>query len=124
MPFGLGKKKTSKISHKTKTTSFISESTTLEGTLKVKGGLRIDGRFTGRLESDSLIILGNTAQVNADIKTENLISSGQVVGDVISRNNVQISLPGSVKGAIQTRELIMENGVYFEGSCQIIKSQP
>ena len=106
-----------------KTTSFISEGTTMEGVLEVKGGIRIDGRFKGTIHSDSVVIMGDTAQVNADIVAAVVVSSGKVEGDILSETQVQVSLPGSVKGSIQTRELILEKGVYFEGSCQIIEPE-
>jgi cytoskeletal protein CcmA (bactofilin family) len=34
---------------------------------------------------------------------------------------VQLSLPGSVKGSIRTRELVLEKGVFFDGSCTIVE---
>jgi len=107
----------------TKTTSFISEGTVLEGILEVKGGIRIDGRVKGAIHSDSVVILGDTARVNADIIAAVVVSSGKVEGDIHSETQVQVSLPGSLKGSIRTRELILEKGVFFEGSCQIIEPE-
>ena len=106
-----------------KTTSFISEGTVLEGVLEVKGGIRIDGALKGTIHSDSVVILGDTAQVQANIVAAVVVSSGKVEGDIHSETQVQVNLPGSVKGSIRTRELILEKGVFFEGSCQIIEPE-
>lgn len=106
-----------------KTTSFLGESTELEGHLMVKGGLRIDGRLKGRLTSESAVILGDSAHVAADITAQALISSGRVEGDINAAEHVHCSLPGSVKGSIRTRELILDKGVFFDGSCRIIEPE-
>lgn len=106
-----------------KTTSFLGEGTELEGRLEVKGGLRIDGKLKGSIHSGSVVTLGDTADVQADIHARAVISSGHVEGDIVSAEHVQLSLPGSVKGSIQTRELVLEKGVFFDGSCTITEPE-
>ena len=103
-----------------KTTSFVAEGTELAGTLTVKGGIRIDGRVKGDIHSDSVVFLGASARVNANIHAKAVISSGKITGDIASAQQVEISNPGSIKGSIGTRELTLERGVYFDGSCKII----
>lgn len=106
-----------------KTTSFLGENTSLEGHLTVQGGLRIDGELKGSLHSESVVILGDTARVQADIHARALISSGHVEGDIHSSEHVHFTLPGSVKGSIETQELLLEKGVFFDGSCKIIEPE-
>lgn len=104
-----------------KTTSFLGENTELIGNLSVKGGLRIDGKLKGSIESESAVIIGDHAHINANINARVVIASGRVEGDIHAQGHVQINLPGSMKGSIETQELIVEKGVYFDGSCQIIE---
>ena len=105
-----------------KTTSFLAEGTKLVGHLTIKGGIRIDGQISGEIESESAVFVGDTAQVNANIRAPVVISSGKIVGDISSSQQVQITQPGSVKGSIETPELILEKGVFFDGSCKIIET--
>lgn len=107
-----------------KTTSFLGENTELNGRLTVEGGLRIDGKLKGAIHSGSVVTLGENAHVEADIHARAVISSGRIEGDILSAEHVQVSLPGSVRGAIQTRELVLEKGVYFDGSCKIVEPEP
>ncbi|HKJ00127.1 MAG TPA: polymer-forming cytoskeletal protein [bacterium] len=102
-----------------KTTSFLGQGTELEGRLELRGGLRIDGKLKGSVLSGSVVTLGDTAHVEADIHARAVISSGRIEGDIVSAEHVQLSLPGSVKGSIHTRELVLEKGVFFDGSCKI-----
>ena len=106
-----------------KTTSFLGAGTELEGRLEVRGGLRIDGRLKGHIESGSVVTLGETAEVEADVHAQVVVSSGRVVGDIIAAEHVQLSLPGSLTGSIRTRELVLEKGVFFDGSCTIVEPE-
>ena len=103
-----------------KTTSFVAEGTELTGTLTIKGGIRIDGRLKGNIQSESVVYLGDTAKVDANITAAAVISSGKIKGDISSAQHVSISNPGSIKGIIETRELMLEKGVFFDGACKII----
>ena len=51
-----------------KTTSFIAEGTELVGKLTIKGGIRIDGRVKGDIFSESVVFLGDSAKVDANIQ--------------------------------------------------------
>ena len=105
-----------------KTTSFLAEGTELDGVLIVKGGIRIDGTVKGRIESESVVYVGDEARIEADITAEGVIASGSIRGNIVSAQQVLLNLPGSVVGSIETRELILEKGVFFEGECKILAS--
>ena len=106
-----------------KTTSFLAEGTELNGLLTVKGGIRIDGRVKGEIQSESVVYVGAQAEIEADIVAEGVIASGKIRGNIHSGRQVMLNLPGSVVGSIETRELILEKGVYFDGECRIIDSE-
>ena len=106
-----------------KTTSFLAEGTELEGVLQVKGGIRIDGKVKGEIQSESVIYVGDQAVIDANISAEGVISSGRITGDIKTGQQVMVSVPGSIKGAIETRELILEKGVYFDGTCTLVDSK-
>jgi cytoskeletal protein CcmA (bactofilin family) len=102
-----------------KTTSIIGEHTELDGDLVVEGGIRFDGKIRGDIHCKSVVYLGETAEVKGNIIAEAVISSGRIEGNVTARQHIQVTLPGSIKGDIQTSELILEKGVYFHGSCKM-----
>lgn len=104
-----------------KTTSFLAEGTDLDGKLTIKGGIRIDGKLKGEIQSESVVYLGDTARIRADIEAAAVISSGRVVGDIKSALHVELRNPGALKGTIHTRELVLEKGVSFDGFCKIIE---
>ena len=104
-----------------KTTSFLAEGTELNGVLTVKGGIRIDGRVKGEILSESVVYVGDQAEIEANITADGVIASGKILGNIVSGQLVMLNLPGSIVGLIETRELILEKGVYFDGECKILE---
>jgi cytoskeletal protein CcmA (bactofilin family) len=97
----------------------VGEQTELLGDLEVEGGIRIDGHIVGDVHCKSVVYLGESGTVKGNITASAFISSGKVEGNVVSHQHVQVSVPGSVKGDIETAELILEKGVFFDGYCRM-----
>ena len=81
--------------------------------------MRIDGTFSGEIESSGTLIVGETATVKAQIHVADMIISGEVNGDIVAENKIEISVPGKLFGNIQTPRLVIEEGVIFEGKCRM-----
>jgi len=93
----------------------LSETTVLNGTLKSEGNIRLDGKFTGKLDITGNVLVGETAIIDADIEARNISIAGKVNGNV-SGNKVQILQTGSIHGDIQANSLTTEEGAFIEGN--------
>jgi cytoskeletal protein CcmA (bactofilin family) len=109
-----------KLANEAKTTSFLSESIELKGNLYVQGSIRIDGKVAGKIEGESTIYIGEMAVVKAEIIADSIISNGAVKGDIQAQDLVKVSLPGVLEGEVRTSQFSIEQGVYFNGRCQIL----
>ena len=99
--------------------AFLGKDTEFEGKFSFTGAVRIDGKFSGEIESSGTLIVGETATVKSQIHVADLIISGEVNGDIVAENKIEISVPGKLFGNIQTPKLIIEEGVIFEGKCKM-----
>jgi cytoskeletal protein CcmA (bactofilin family) len=89
-----------------------------EGKLTFTGRVRIDGRFRGEIFSDDVLILGDDAEVHADIEVGTLIVRGGTLhGNVRASQLVEIHSPGKVHGNIHAPQLYVDRGVVFDGRC-------
>ncbi|MDH4120096.1 MAG: polymer-forming cytoskeletal protein [Deltaproteobacteria bacterium] len=104
-----------------KTTSFLAEGTELEGDLFLTGAIRIDGQFKGSIQCDSVVFVGENGRVDGDITAQGVVSSGVIHGNLNTTHEVILSLPGRFKGKVITRELVLDNGVHFEGQCELLE---
>jgi cytoskeletal protein CcmA (bactofilin family) len=96
-------------------TTLLGRGATFEGKLTFEGTVRIDGRFKGEVFSDDVLVIGEGAQVEAEIDIGDIIIQGTVVGNIKAKRSIEIHAPGRVKGDLHTPSLQVDKGVIFEG---------
>lgn len=99
--------------------AFLGQGCEYEGKLTFEGTVRVDGRFTGEIFSNDVLIIGQGAEVHAEIDVSVVIVSGNVVGNVTARNRVELHAPARLIGNIVSPVLTVEEGVFFEGNCRM-----
>ena len=96
-------------------TTLLGRGATFEGKLTFEGTVRIDGKFKGEVFSDDTLVIGEGAQVEAQIDVGEVIIQGTVVGNITAKRSIEIHAPGRVKGDLHTPTLQIDKGVIFEG---------
>ena len=104
-------------------TTLLGRGAAFEGKLTFEGTVRIDGRFKGEVFSDDVLVIGEGAQVEAQIDVGEIIIQGTVVGNITAKRSIEIHAPGRVKGDLHTPTLQIDKGVIFEGRSFMEDSQ-
>ncbi len=97
--------------------AFLGKGTDFNGKLAFEGTVRLDGKFSGEIFSPGILIIGESAVINADVSVNTLILSGELTGNIEAKTRVEIHAPGKVYGNIITPVLVIDEGVLFEGGC-------
>jgi len=99
--------------------NFIGQNTSIEGTLKTDGNLRVDGIFQGRIETAGNVIIGPSARVIADIVANAVQVWGLVKGNITTIGRLEILPSGRVWGDVQVSALMIDEGGIFRGQCHM-----
>jgi cytoskeletal protein CcmA (bactofilin family) len=99
--------------------AFLGKDTEFEGKLSFKGAVRIDGHFTGEIFTEGTLIVGELAVIGSNIHVSHIIISGEIRGNIIADNRIEIHAPGKVFGNIQAPTVVIDEGVIFEGNCRM-----
>lgn len=91
----------------------------VSGRLSFTTATRIEGRLKGEIRSVDLLVVGPQAQVQATVHAHVLIVLGQIEGDVICSERVEIRPGGRILGDIETRSLVVAEGGHFDGQCRM-----
>ena len=102
-----------------KVNGFIDRDTEISGDIKFNDSFRIDGVFKGKIVSGNTLIIGEGGNVEADVDVANISINGVVKGTLKASESIQIYPLGRVTGEIVTPKLIVEDGAFFQGSCQM-----
>jgi cytoskeletal protein CcmA (bactofilin family) len=103
--------------------SFLGTQSELQGELRIKGTMRLDGAVEGKIEADQ-VILGKTAFIKGEILAKKIIVGGVVEGTLRAADLLEISSNGRVKGNIFANQLVMLEGCQFSGRIEMRPDKP
>jgi len=96
--------------------AFLGPGSQFEGKLVFNEIVRLDGGFRGEVTSRDTLIVGDTADIQADIEVGTLILSGKYRGNIKASGRVELRAPADVDGSIETPALSVEDGVTLNGT--------
>ena len=101
-------------------TALLGPGTRFEGKLYFEGKVRIDGVFKGEIQRDDTLVIGDGAEVNAEIEVATvIIRGGHVTGNIKASTSLEIHAPGKMIGNVHSPSLFIERGVEVQGSCRM-----
>lgn len=103
-----------------KVNTVIGKGTSLKGTLKAQGLVRIDGEMEGDLETDGDVIVGEGGRVTLDLKARHVAIAGYFNGTIEAGGKLELLSTGIVVGKVSARGLIIDDGASFSGNCEMI----
>jgi cytoskeletal protein CcmA (bactofilin family) len=104
--------------------TLLGRGSEFQGKLTFEGTVRIDGKLSGEIFSDDVLVVGEGAQVSAEIEVGVIIVEGNVTGNIRAKRAVELHAPARVKGNIETPSLYIDKGVIFEGNCKMEGHSP
>jgi cytoskeletal protein CcmA (bactofilin family) len=88
----------------------------LEGKLTFSGTVRIDATFQGSIITDGVLVVGEGAKVEAEIACGTVIVEGEVIGDVVASQSVELHASGRLRGDVEAPAFAIDRGGVFEGA--------
>ena len=96
-------------------TAFIDRGSEFEGKLSFKDTVRIDGRFVGEISSENTLIVGESGEIEAKIRSQVVEVSGVVTGDVVAARKLILHKTARLEGNVETAALVVEEGASLNG---------
>lgn len=99
--------------------AFLGKGTRFKGVITYNGTIRVDGEVEGEIISKGTLVVGEDATINATINVGSIIASGKINGNVTARERIHLMHPAVHNGSLKTPTLIIEEGVRFNGDCEM-----
>ena len=104
------------------------------GSSVVSAGLRVKGEISGNEDllvngivecpiqlEEKMLIVGPSGELTANVVAREVIVFGEVKGNIVARDRIQIKKEGSVVGDLTTGRIVIEDGANFKGSIEIVR---
>jgi cytoskeletal protein CcmA (bactofilin family) len=96
---------------------FLDKGSHLHGELRFDASFRVDGKLTGVVESEGDLIIGETGEVEGELRVGQIFISGTVRGTVRALRKIQVAPSGKVYADLEAPLLAIDSGATFEGHC-------
>jgi cytoskeletal protein CcmA (bactofilin family) len=95
----------------------IGKSVVIKGELNGSEDLTIEGHVEGKIElKDHVLTIGPNGKIKAEVYAKSVIVLGEVHGNVLATEKVDIRDGGSVDGDIVSPRVAIAEGAHFRGS--------
>jgi cytoskeletal protein CcmA (bactofilin family) len=101
--------------------SIIAPSTNFKGTLSGSDSVLIAGHFKGEIKCESLVRVDRQGRIQGTINSPYVIVEGEMNGDIISAEHVELRAGARVVGNINTVKIVMAEGCILQGEVQMPK---
>jgi len=99
--------------------SIVGEGTHFRGNLELNGLLRIDGDYSGTIQTGGKVIIGKNGRADCTINATTVVVGGVSRGAIYATEKVIILASAVVIGVVQAPRLIAEEGVLLDGEFRI-----
>jgi cytoskeletal protein CcmA (bactofilin family) len=103
-------------------TAFLDEASEIEGKFTFSGTVMINGKMRGEINSTDTLIVGEKGVINASIRAGIVLVSGEVVGNVVGLERVELRGTARVSGDIEAPIVVVDEGVMFDGHCRMTRA--
>jgi cytoskeletal protein CcmA (bactofilin family) len=97
----------------------LSAGVSIKGTIKFRSELVIDGEIEGTIDSIGRLTVGRNGHVRGDIRTRSVTVHGTVDGNLSAGEKCELRSGCTLRGDIETSQLVMDENVNFTGSAAI-----
>jgi cytoskeletal protein CcmA (bactofilin family) len=95
----------------------IGQSIVFKGELTGDEDLEIEGQVDGNVElANHQLTIGASGRLKAEVNAKSIIVIGQVVGNLVASERIEIQATGVVEGDIRTPRLNVQEGAVLNGA--------
>lgn len=94
----------------------IAAGSVVEGTLRVRGMVQVDGTIDGTLIADGHVSVGPDGRILGEVTADQLSVGGKIEGTLNARGHLHVLASGAVRGNARYASLEIERGGVMDGN--------
>ena len=86
-----------------------------KGELTFEKGLRLMGKFEGKITTSGRLHIAREARMQADVESGAIIVEGEVKGNLIATDRIELKQTARYEGDLRATKLTVDEGAVFSG---------
>lgn len=106
----------------------IGPDASFKGELSFEKGLRLMGKFEGRINTPGRLHVAREARMQADVEGGAIVVEGEVRGNLTANDRIELKQTARLEGDIRATKLTVDEGAVFSGHVTVgpdaVKNRP
>jgi cytoskeletal protein CcmA (bactofilin family) len=90
-----------------------------KGELSFEKGMRLMGRFEGKINTPGRLHVAKEAKMSADVEAGAIIVEGEVQGNLAANDRIELKASARYEGDLRTTKLVVDEGAIFSGHVNV-----
>jgi len=99
--------------------TIIGPDASFKGELTFEKGLKLQGKFEGRINTTGRLHIAKEARMQADVEAGAIIVEGEVKGNLVATDKIELKNTARYEGDIQASKLVVDEGASLSGHVQV-----
>jgi len=99
-----------------------------KGELSFDKGMRLMGKFEGKVSTPGRIHVAKEAKMSADVEAGGIVVEGEVHGNLSANDRIELKQSARYEGDLRANKLVVDEGAVFSGHVTVgpdsVKSRP
>jgi len=95
--------------------TIIGPDASFKGELSFEKGLRLQGKFEGKINTGGRLHIAKEAKMQADVEASAIIVEGDVRGNLTASDRIELKQSARYEGDLSTAKLVVDEGAVFSG---------
>lgn len=109
--------------NKEQITSLISRNNKIYAEIEGTENLNVEGYIKGSIKLNGDLTIESSGFVKAEVEAVNVIIKGEVIGNVVAMEHLEIQASGKMTGDIYAKSIDIKEGSSFDGRSHMMKKK-
>jgi cytoskeletal protein CcmA (bactofilin family) len=97
------------------TPTILGPDATFKGEITFEKGMKLLGRFEGKITSGGRVQVAKEAKMQADVEAGTIVIEGEVRGNLNCTDRIELKQSARYEGDLKTARLVVDEGAVFSG---------
>jgi len=99
--------------------TILGPDASFKGELSFEKGMRLMGRFEGKVNTPGRLHVAKEAKMSADVEAGAIIVEGEVQGNLSANDRIELKQSARYEGDLRASKLVVDEGAVFSGHVNV-----